>query len=209
MEETNMHAVQNFVDKHHDFILKVGGLFVFIFFAIYIPMSSHIKARDTLEHQLIVNAHLAQEMSHMNDEMALYQLSYEKHKELIKEVECLARNIYFEAGGESYVGKVAVAEVTLNRVKSSSYPKTVCDVVYQKTKGVCQFSWVCESKKPVNVRAENWIESMRISEQMLVSKKQTNVVGGAKFFHAHYVEPSWSRTKTFVRKIGNHLFYEN
>jgi spore germination cell wall hydrolase CwlJ-like protein len=204
-----MNAVQKFVDQYHDFILKVGGLFAFIFFAIYVPMSSHLKAEDTLNHQMIVNTRLVEEMSYMHNEMAFFQLSYDKQQALMKEVDCLARNIYFEAGGEPYAGKVAVAEVTMNRVRSSAYPKTVCGVVHQKAKGVCQFSWVCEGKKRVNVRTASWTESMRISQQMLVAKKDTNVVGDAKFFHAHYVEPNWSRTKTFVKKIGNHLFYQN
>ena len=48
-------------------------------------------------------------------------------------------------------GKIAVAFVTLNRVKSAKYPKTICNVVAQKGKnGVCQFSWVCSKTKKIN-----------------------------------------------------------
>jgi spore germination cell wall hydrolase CwlJ-like protein len=50
-----------------------------------------------------------------------------------KDVECLARNIFYESGGESVEGKVAVAMVTLNRTQNPNYPSTVCDVVKQRT----------------------------------------------------------------------------
>lgn len=204
-----MDAVQNFVNKYHDFILKVGGLFAFMFLAIYVPMSSYMELESRLNRQMMINTRLAQDMHYMQNEIEFFQLSYDKQQALMKEVECLAKNIYFEAGGEPYNGKVAVAEVTLNRVRSEGYPNTVCGVVYQKSKGICQFSWVCEGKKRVNHRASSWAESMRISQNLLVAKRETNIVGNAKFFHANYVEPNWSHTKKFVKRIGNHLFYKN
>lgn len=45
---------------------------------------------------------------------------------------CLAKNIYYEAGLEDREGKVAVAQVTLNRTQSGKFPDTVCGVVNQK-----------------------------------------------------------------------------
>lgn len=50
-----------------------------------------------------------------------------------KDVECLARNIFYESGGEPVEGKVAVAMVTLNRAQNPNYPSNVCDVVKQRT----------------------------------------------------------------------------
>ena len=204
-----MNAVQKFVDKYHDLLLKVGGLFAFMFLVIFVPMNGYMRTNSQLEHQMIVNTRLVEEMQYMQNEMAFFQMSYEKQQALMKEVECLAKNIYFEAGSEPYNGKVAVAEVTLNRVKSKQYPRTVCGVVYQKTNGVCQFSWVCENKTRVNTRTAGWTESMKISQRLLVSKRESNIVGNAKFFHADYVEPQWAKTKIFVKRIGNHLFYRN
>lgn len=49
-----------------------------------------------------------------------------------RQLDCLAMNIYREAGYESFEGKVAVAQVTLNRVEHPSFPKDVCGVIYQK-----------------------------------------------------------------------------
>ena len=49
----------------------------------------------------------------------------------IEDVMCMAKNIFFEAAVESTAGKLAVAQVTLNRVKLNKYPNTICDVVYE------------------------------------------------------------------------------
>ena len=50
-----------------------------------------------------------------------------------KDVDCLARNIFYEAGSESTEGKVAVAMVTINRAQDPRYPQNVCGVVKQRT----------------------------------------------------------------------------
>ena len=77
-----------------------------------------------------------------------------------RDLDCLARNIYWEARSESFEGMVAVAQVTLNRVKHKSFPDSICGVVYQgptrpswkdgtvyhPVKHRCQFSWYCDGK---------------------------------------------------------------
>jgi spore germination cell wall hydrolase CwlJ-like protein len=72
------------------------------------------------------------------------------------QLDCLARNIYHEAGYEPFEGKVAVAQVTINRAESGKFPSDICQVVYQKNivyeKVLCQFSWYCQTptlKKPM------------------------------------------------------------
>ena len=49
-----------------------------------------------------------------------------------EELKLLANIIYCEAGSESYVGKVAVGNVIMNRVKSASQPNTITEVIYAK-----------------------------------------------------------------------------
>ena len=71
-----------------------------------------------------------------------------------EELECMSKNIYFEAATESTAGKLAVAQVTMNRVRSTHYPNTVCKVITQgihysngfPVKDRCQFSWYCDGK---------------------------------------------------------------
>jgi len=50
-----------------------------------------------------------------------------------RDVECMARNIFYEAGGESTEGKIAVGVVTLNRAQDGRFGKSVCDVVKART----------------------------------------------------------------------------
>ena len=53
-----------------------------------------------------------------------------------KDIDCLAKNIYYEAGGESEEGKVAVAMVTINRVRDGRFGRSICSVVDQRTQTV-------------------------------------------------------------------------
>jgi spore germination cell wall hydrolase CwlJ-like protein len=50
-----------------------------------------------------------------------------------KDVECLARNIFFESGGEPTEGKIAVGIVTMNRAQDPRFGKSVCEVVKART----------------------------------------------------------------------------
>lgn len=201
-----LHRIEAYFDKNHNLFLRFGGLFALVFFTLYVPYSIYFATMERVEVQQRANFLLVAELSDMDNRMEFLELSYDRKQKVMKEVECLAKNIYFEAGGEPYNGKLAVAQVTMNRVKDSYYPRSVCGVVYQKTKGTCQFSWVCEGKtKPRN--NESWRESLRIAESILINKRNYNVVGQAKFFHATYVDPAWNDTKRVVKKIGNHIFY--
>lgn len=59
-----------------------------------------------------------------------------------KQFACMSNAVFHEAGNQSLEGKIAVASVILNRAKSSRFPDSPCDVVYQKN----QFSFVAEIK---------------------------------------------------------------
>lgn len=70
------------------------------------------------------------------------------------EIGCLAANLYFEARGEPLKGQLAVAKVTLNRVKSKQYPDSICAVVFQKH----QFSWTKQQPWAEIQKALNGVE---------------------------------------------------
>ena len=128
------------------------------------------------------------------------------------ELKCLAENVYYEAGGESYAGKIAVANVTMNRVNSGMYPKTVCGVVYEGSNNprniACQFSWTCDGSAARPKNPVTWSQSQSIAKMILSNdKKVADITDGALFFHANYVKPDWSRIYTRVATIDNHLFY--
>lgn len=123
-----------------------------------------------------------------------------------KQVDCLADNIYFEAGHEPEEGKRAVALVTLNRVQDPRYPKDICSVVKQRVNSTCQFSWYCEAGKYIRNR-ESYEEAKQIA--LLVYANYENlkdITKGALYYHADYVNPRWQLQKTVV--IGRHIFYK-
>jgi len=127
------------------------------------------------------------------------------------QLDCLARNIYHEAGGEPFEGKVAVAQVTINRAESGEFPSDICQVVYQKNivyeKVLCQFSWYCNSaslKKPMN--GPVYTESMEVAKKVLLEGFRLPSVKGALYFHGDYINPGWNRER--VAKVGRHIFYK-
>ena len=127
------------------------------------------------------------------------------------QLDCLAMNIYREAGYENFEGKVAVAQVTMNRVAAGQFGKDVCGVVYQKNvimeKVVCQFSWACDSAartRPVNPTA--YKESYEVAKKVLLEGFQLSVLKEALYYHANYVNPKWPLEK--IGQIGNHIFYK-
>lgn len=121
-----------------------------------------------------------------------------------KQIQCLAENAYFEAGNQSNKGKIAVSNVVMNRVEDGRFPKTPCGVVYQRTKRVCQFSWVCEGKKRIR-SMEQFAAAKKTATQVYLGEVG-DVTRGAKFYHADYVNPGWNLRR--VIKIGDHIFYK-
>jgi spore germination cell wall hydrolase CwlJ-like protein len=128
-----------------------------------------------------------------------------------QQLECLAINIYREAGHEPFEGKVAVAQVTMNRVKAGQFGKDVCGVVYQKNvvmeRVVCQFSWACDQvhkNRPINQSAYN--ESMAVAKKVLLENFRLDILKDALYYHANYVNPRWPLEK--IGSIGNHIFYK-
>jgi spore germination cell wall hydrolase CwlJ-like protein len=135
---------------------------------------------------------------------------YASTTEKLKQLECLTRNIYWEAATEPFEGKVAVAQVTMNRVAAGKFGEGVCGVVYQKNviyeKLICQFSWVCETShkvKPVHKPA--WKESEEVAKKVLLENFRLPSMENALYYHADYVSPGWKLPK--IDKIGRHIFY--
>ena len=128
-----------------------------------------------------------------------------------RQLTCLATNIYYEAGNQPFEGKVAVAQVTMNRTESGLYPADICKTIYQKNivyeKVLCQFSWVCDRAvmaRPVN-RA-NFKESEEVAKKVLLEGFRLPGLTSAMYFHGDYINPGWKREK--ITKIGNHIFYK-
>ena len=136
-----------------------------------------------------------------------------------KQLQCLADNIYYEAGGEPTEGKAAVARVVLNRVNHGFAP-TPCSVIYQATTvkqtndydetfwiKICQFSWVCEGKKNPNRNSHRYQSSLQVAKDVLLYDKYKDIIPkSVLFFHnTSYIN---HYPHEVVKQIGNHIFYK-
>ena len=136
------------------------------------------------------------------------------------ELECMSMNIYFEAALESTAGKLAVAQVTLNRVRSENYPNTVCSVVKQgkhyesgfPVRDRCQFSWYCDGNSDEVRNQRAWKEVQKTANLAMIKYGKMKAEGldyteGARFYHTFEVSPRWSKVYPVVGRIGDHIFY--
>jgi len=118
---------------------------------------------------------------------------------------CLAKNIYHESRAESYLGRLAVAQVTINRLHTGRWGNSICDVVMSPY----QFSWTLDSwQKWTRPEGKLWDESMAMAEEVLNEGVRLVYLRDALYFHADYVNPKWSRQKERVVQIGAHIFYK-
>ena len=138
----------------------------------------------------------------------LIDVRYEQlTKDAKKQIDCLADNIYHEAGYEPDQGKIAVALVTMNRVQDPRYPKDICSVVKQKVNYTCQFTWFCQDKY-TNRQKTAYEESRDIALHVYANyEKIKDFTNGALFYHADYVNPHW-RGLERTTVIGRHIFYK-
>jgi spore germination cell wall hydrolase CwlJ-like protein len=115
-----------------------------------------------------------------------------------KQLNCLEQNIYYEASGEPFKGKLAVGIVTLNRKNLKN--KTICEIVYEPG----QFSWTLN---PFNTKTV-FTEDIQLAAK-LVTEYPIKIYGleNAIYFHNKSVNPAWSKVKTKVATIGQHIFY--
>jgi spore germination cell wall hydrolase CwlJ-like protein len=129
------------------------------------------------------------------------------------EVICLAKNIYFESRNQPLVGRLAVAQVTLNRRNSPKFPSTLCKVVKQYRwvgeRKVCQFSWYCDGKSDTPKNKERWYGALQEAAFILTDNGKFDIVNGALWYHADYTKPVWAKKLRKTVQINEHIFYDS
>jgi len=120
------------------------------------------------------------------------------------DMRCLEHNIFYEAGIEDYAGKIAVAQVTLNRLKTKRWGNTICKVVYSPH----QFSWTKQKNKEAP-KGKLWAESKRAAAAFVDGLRLLNL-HQSLYYHASWMKkkPRWANHKIQVHKIGQHIFYK-
>lgn len=130
-----------------------------------------------------------------------------------REIDCLSKNVYFEARGEDEVSKISVINVTMNRVESEEFPDSICEVVHQGVKDDsgnpilygCQFTWFCDGKSDLIRNQEVYDEIIELVEEASDLRDRTK---GALFYHNVTSHPDWASHMTRTTRIGDHIFYK-
>ena len=121
---------------------------------------------------------------------------------------CLAVAIFFEARGESYQGKEAVANVIINRMEDRRYPNSVCGVVNEHK----AFSYTHDGLHDDPTRHTGYQDKIAWAESQEVAKEalEGNLMGiSSTHYHTTYVLPFWAELYKLDGQVGNHLFYTN
>jgi spore germination cell wall hydrolase CwlJ-like protein len=153
----------------------------------------------------------SRKLESLRSQLAEQDVTLVSSAEKTKQLDCLTKNIYWEAASEPFEGKVAVAQVTLNRVENGRFGKGVCGVVYQKNviyeKVICQFSWACQGGAKIRpVSPKLYAESEEVAKKVLFENFKLPSMSNAMYYHATYVSPGWKKEK--IAQIGQHIFYK-
>ena len=143
-----------------------------------------------------------------------FKIVKQQEAKMSRQLTCLARNVFYEAGSEPMRGQMAVAQVTVNRARSGMFPQDLCAVVAQSTTTddgdrVCQFSWMCDSRVNKNKIISKDNPSYIAAKKVLVNgEKVAKIDEDVMWFHAADVKvnPHWPHKVT--AQIGNHVFYK-
>lgn len=172
--------------------IVLGFMFIAVLFIVTLPL--HAEESET-EEQAIEQPE--------EPEIEMVLLTEDDYEQ----IRCMAINSYFEARSEPRQGIIAVHNVVLNRVADSRFPNTPCEVIYQRNRRGCQFSWYCDGASDRPRNREKYNELFKLAEEVYTGIHD-DVTDGAQFYHATYVRPYWRHSMEKKTRIGLHVFYE-
>lgn len=196
--------------------LRLGAIsFLLVFLGLSLGNASVQAEKKDIEAS-VLKVHL--ETSLARKEFADHEAFIsEKDRAFESEANCLANNIYHEARSESLAGMLAVAFVTINRVKSKKFKNTVCEVVHRAARDssgnpilhMCQFSWYCDGKDDTIKNQKRFDEILALSRDFLADPSRfKDFTDGATHYHTKVVSPRWSSQLVYIMTIDNHMFYK-
>ena len=112
------------------------------------------------------------------------------------DINLLAKLIYGEARGESYVGQVAVGAVVMNRIKSASFPNTMSGVIYQK------YAFTAVADGQINLTPD--ANAKKAAQDAMNGWDPT--YGAIYYYNPRTATSSWIFSRTTTITIGNHVF---
>ena len=131
-------------------------------------------------------------------------------------VDTLARTIYGEARGERVVGKEAVAQVVMNRVRRARrsgrhwWGNTVEEVCRKPWQFSCWNPNDPNRAKVASVDARNrTFRTCLVIAKRALRGRIDDPTEGATHYHARGTAPPWARRRRPSAEIGRHLFYND
>jgi len=172
------------------------------------------EAEEKTDEQVVVDEQATTKNQDKKEKKAKAAASKKKKEETVPVIslganqkEVLLRIVEAEATGEDIKGKMLVANVILNRVKSSQFPDTVKEVVFQKNGRTTQFSPIADGRY--------WSVSISKSTREAVERvlNGEDESQGALYFSARSKAKksnmSWfDNNLTWLFKYGGHEFYK-
>jgi spore germination cell wall hydrolase CwlJ-like protein len=128
--------------------------------------------------------------------------SVPRNGEITDPLTCLALNVYWEARNQPFAGQLAVAQVTMNRVRDARYGDNICDVVYEHK----QFSWFWDGKPDTPREQRAWEKAYLVASAAMDGSGHVELQG-VTHYHAVYTKPYWKGYMVQVAMIGDHVFY--
>lgn len=145
--------------------------------------------------------------------LVVSQLGVDKIPVDKRQFQCMAEAVYFEAGNQTYVGKIAVSNVILNRQRATGNRLDICAVIHQPK----QFSYLqmkAYKHQKINMKNPNVALTIRDSVTVAlaaIQSKLPDVTAGAGF----YINPvyatggKWRHKFVLTASIGDHFFYKD
>jgi len=119
------------------------------------------------------------------------------------DINLLARLVTAEAGGEPFLGQIAVAATVLNRVEDAKFPNTIKGVIYQVVNGHYQYSPVLDGRIYLPATGTAY----RAVEAALNGQDPSHGANG--FYNPAKTANRWVRSWPVTARIGNHVFFRS
>lgn len=116
--------------------------------------------------------------------------------------ECMAKAIYFESRGGNATDMQAIGFTIMNRVKSSTFPNSVCSVVRQKN----QYS--PNINRGVSIKEQSEYKKSLTYSRGIINGALKDFTNGAQYFHTLTSSPYWSKKFKQVHRNKQHVFYK-